>query len=807
MSVRLPDPIANTTTEAYLAYKAGVLAVGELKPSLYEPHLHFDAWLAYWTGLVNTYPTKEGGEPEMLTDEEALVAYLAGVTDTYPEEIKDPYDVRIVGYLKYLVSVRWGRPEEILNNQELYLSMLNPAVVSSGTTPVTEATLENTAEAPFADIKLYGDTTQQTYSGKNLCDYVSMQTNYVSGYFETTSTTILSGALNRNRIGYIPCSKNTAYTVGCIVNTEIVAGIWVAFTSVVPDVGVAISNPINIGSAPKTVTSSSDAEYMIIRIQSSVGVEIADVWSTVMQDIKLQIETGSTATSYEPYTGGYASPSPMYPQEVRTVTGRQVVEVSGPNLFNYLDTISVGPAITTDEDGWITCSFDNSSGSGMVYQNYFTRNLKLDTDSTYKLVAEVQNVTGTGYVYFSSTNPGSQSASGLGYDFSNLYDGRIIVANLNTKASFDSPGAGIRTYLKFDAGTSGSIKFRLSVLKDVTVTQDSFVYQKYSNNSFEINLGKNLLNIPDATASNKGLTITFSGGVATMSGEYSGSPTNIVFPVSIPIKAGTYTLSDNTSVNNYPYVALKNSSGAIVTTTYGERVKTVTVEEDTVITELNMYFGATREYDGATFKPQLELGSEATEFQPYFTPIELCKIGNKQDYIYQNNGEWYLHREVRHYRAAIADMNNSANYPGWRPSAQIKTDIGEYNGGIGYKTQYVANIASSAPASGNVYSVSINTTNTGGDGVIFLARTYFNPTYGGDWTQDYWKTTFPNLVFDLYYGILNLPDDELITNNALVAQLNALKEGGSLQGTTNIKISATDPNLPAGLIVEAYKYD
>ena len=32
--MRLPDPIANTTTEAYLAYKAGVLESGDLKPKL-----------------------------------------------------------------------------------------------------------------------------------------------------------------------------------------------------------------------------------------------------------------------------------------------------------------------------------------------------------------------------------------------------------------------------------------------------------------------------------------------------------------------------------------------------------------------------------------------------------------------------------------------------------------------------------------------------------------------------------------------------------------------------------------------------
>ena len=59
--MKVPDPKANTTTEAYLAYKAGYLEESELKPVLYEPYLHFDAWLAYWAGLANDYPVKNVG--------------------------------------------------------------------------------------------------------------------------------------------------------------------------------------------------------------------------------------------------------------------------------------------------------------------------------------------------------------------------------------------------------------------------------------------------------------------------------------------------------------------------------------------------------------------------------------------------------------------------------------------------------------------------------------------------------------------------------------------------------------------------
>ena len=61
-------------------------------------------------------------------------------------------------------------------------------------------------------------------------------------------------------------------------------------------------------------------------------------------------------------------------------------------------------------------------------------------------------------------------------------------------------------------------------------------------------------------------------------------------------------------------------------------------------------------------------------------------------------------------------------------------------------------------------------------------------------------------AFDIVYE-LETPTDTVITDQNLINQLNALKQGGAEEGTTYIKVSATDPNLPAKLYVEAPKYD
>lgn len=53
-------------------------------------------------------------------------------------------------------------------------------------------------------------------------------------------------------------------------------------------------------------------------------------------DITLQpsIELTDTATDYEPYTGGIASPNPNYPQEIEVMEGKQVVNVSSENKLD-----------------------------------------------------------------------------------------------------------------------------------------------------------------------------------------------------------------------------------------------------------------------------------------------------------------------------------------------------------------------------------------------------------------------------------------------------------------------------------------
>lgn len=315
--MRIPNPIATTTTEAYLAYKAGVLAQADLKEKLYHPYIHIDGWLAYWTGLTDTYPTDKNGDPECLTDEEAYIAYLAGATSEYPEALKDPADPRMAGYLKYLISARFGRPNYPVTREELYLSMMKPPVVPSGD-PSSSIDLEGTVEAPFIDIKAYGDTSQTTYTGKNLLKLFGRTVSGVTGtvnadgsYTISGTGTVTDGVSVFGFNGVLPAGT---YTLSLSRALPKVINLFL-------ESGVALRVPAGSTSATVTTTKEYTSASVFFGIENG---------ATYDETFNMQLVAGDTPDyDFEPYVGGIPAPNTDYPQAVQTVTGRQVVAVTG----------------------------------------------------------------------------------------------------------------------------------------------------------------------------------------------------------------------------------------------------------------------------------------------------------------------------------------------------------------------------------------------------------------------------------------------------------------------------------------------
>lgn len=349
----MPYPLPLTRTEAYLAYKAGVIQQSDLKPSLAVPRNGIDAWLAYWTGLAEDYPKREDGAPHILQEEEAYIAYLCGVINEYPEKCLR----RVGAYLRYLISARWGRPDHPLNREELYLSLIKTQFIPSGD-PSSDIVIDGTAKAPFVDVKLYGDTFQQTYTGKNMVGFPAMsyEQHDLTFDFDADGTITINGT----RSGTTATSYNSSvlfnFSAGDITFTIIpisgsFSGANIGYRAIAGDsqawYQVASSSG---GYSQETINKTAEQVAQITSIVLLIGSGRA-----VFDNFKFKIQvTAGTShdTNFEPFVGGVPSPNPDYPQPIQTVTGEQTVSINGTNYPISLGSLELCKLDTYQDYIW-----------------------------------------------------------------------------------------------------------------------------------------------------------------------------------------------------------------------------------------------------------------------------------------------------------------------------------------------------------------------------------------------------------------------------------------------------------------------
>ena len=891
--MRVPDPKANTTTEAYLAYKAGYLEESELKPVLYEPYLHFDAWLAYWAGLTTTYPVfsknkfnietlAKGGivvengvatgtavqfytqfqdgielastapvmsitatayrdgssssgngitfhahytdgtdesimiflnstttattltattdiskrldhisivygsgssnvwhlsniqieegtvpteyepfdTPEMLCDEEALVAYLSGVTDTYPEDIKDPYDVRIVGYLRHLASVRWPEPDYPVNNEEFYLSTMEPTHTSNSE-PSANIELD-TAEGKIISVEAYGDTSQQTYTGKNQFNIQTLAQGSI-----TVTDGVATGTAGQfytefqNGITLTSTASAMSITATAYRDGETSSGNGFIFRAIYTDeTEENIVIFLNSTTTATTLTGTTDSSKTLSKIVIVYGSGSSNLWHIS----NIQIEAGSTATAYEPYVGGIASPNPDYPQDVKVVTGRQVVGFSGKNIFNK----DAGDILNTVVDA-------NGIGQN-VPTSYRTVFAPCQPNTTYTVSKSLDSTRNRFCIAYTKTTPT--------YNMIEVY-GKIVD---NTKSVLTITTGADAKYIVAYVWISGGSVSADDMVASVQIEEgdQASSFEPYQGSDYEINLGKNLF-IGNYSQFNN------TGGYGTLY-DYFKLPESGDYTLTIiakndigaqsPQKFIGFTAQGGDATGGYVWafagstVMQKGDVRSIRNTFQGNRLG-----------YLSMYpkNEATLNWVMENFDIQLELGDTATPYAPYFEPIELCKIGGHQDYIYKSGDDWYLYKATGKviYKGGTENWTARA---GKEHTFQISapTTLG---GGF---SNYFTPIA--ATGFDQVNGIYLGNTN-----VVIVSY----PTISSVEDFKTWLSTH-NLI--IYYGRFNTSTDTKITNDALIGQLEALLDADTYDEKTYIRVTATDPNLPALLKVEAYKY-
>lgn len=212
-----------------------------------------------------------------------------------------------------------------------------------------------TREDVFVGLNLFGKSTQEQYSGKNLCPiseskftpiatWVSLNNENANDYTNGTKVFLNKGSY------YFEIDNLTN-----ISNIQIYD---------------ANDNAVLNSPSGRTFTIEEDV-FVYIRIRvTSISSALA---------FKSMLSCGTEATSYEPYTGGIPSPNPDYPQEIKSVgDGGQIgVTVCGKNVFNPNNFLYTSPTLSV---------INNGDGSYLI-------NGSITTDSEFRLIGSWDNKT------------------------------------------------------------------------------------------------------------------------------------------------------------------------------------------------------------------------------------------------------------------------------------------------------------------------------------------------------------------------------------------------------------------------------
>lgn len=197
-------------------------------------------------------------------------------------------------------------------------------------------TLNNTAEAILNKIEIQGNTSQQTYTGKNLFDLTTTAFSNQNVNITFDGTTIIMTTTTQTNSGNlffmtkIPdelLTNGQTYTL----SSENVSGVAQSLKlQLRTKTGGYVSGKDRLDSVTYDSTYSLYVDGNIYSQYNSDTIPTG----TIAKIKNVQVEKGSTATSYEPYVGGIPSPNPNYPEPIHVVSGNNTIEITGRNLID-----------------------------------------------------------------------------------------------------------------------------------------------------------------------------------------------------------------------------------------------------------------------------------------------------------------------------------------------------------------------------------------------------------------------------------------------------------------------------------------
>lgn len=264
-----------------------------------------------------------------------------------------------------------GYAEEARNNAEGFEPISD---MMTGESP----TATNSTNAPLVRLKVKGKTEQFTTTGRNKLKVEDTNNHWqctvtVSEDGKATLTnTATSGVVYAN-LGSFSFKANKTYTIS-VKNAVNLRNYTFLKKGTLESANIAYAS----GNVTVTPTENIDTDLVVYMNDISTTGKTTSLY--------IQIEEGSTASAYEPFTNG-ASPNPDYPQEINGLAKDGAIEVKtcGKNLYNTEDRI-VG--VITD------------GGVISIASGYYRHTpIKVLPNTNYTLSANNETNIGGGYVY------------------------------------------------------------------------------------------------------------------------------------------------------------------------------------------------------------------------------------------------------------------------------------------------------------------------------------------------------------------------------------------------------------------------
>lgn len=262
---------------------------------------------------------------------------------------------------------------------------------------------------------------------------------------------------------------------------------------------------------------------------------------------------------------------------------------------------------------------------------------------------------------------------------------------------------------------------------------------------YEINLGKNLLNIPDLDTTGYGLHFVCKDGVLSITGATGDTyyPSIRFYPDGSYVVGAWYPTASNIDASK-GYFLDKWEMGTFSARVEGSSTYTINYVDET--TAYNVKAGVTGSQfvtiDGKRrvnlwsicFQPnktinlklklQFEKGPEATSWAPYFEPIELNHLGLYQDWIIYSGGKWLLNKATGKVDLGAQTWSSVSGIAGLRettgiPNIQYVSSNTQLGDGIADNyTMHTGSGMSAASALNNIaIDVSQVSVNTGSDSI------------------------------------------------------------------------------------------